>query len=86
MGMPVCSAGWTAVVIGSPVALCLNCSARGKWCEESRGTGVAVFPVSGRKWVSCRRNYPPLEARPIATLSIEAQERHEKRERVYRDD
>lgn len=27
-----------------------------------------------------------LEARPIATLSIEAQERHEKRERVYRDE
>jgi DnaK suppressor protein len=27
-----------------------------------------------------------LEARPIATLSIEAQERHERRERVYRDD
>ncbi|MEQ1866632.1 MAG: RNA polymerase-binding protein DksA [Micropepsaceae bacterium] len=32
--------------------------------------------------ISLRR----LEARPIATLSIEAQERHEKRERVYRDD
>jgi DnaK suppressor protein len=27
-----------------------------------------------------------LDARPIATLSIEAQERHEKRERVYRDE
>jgi DnaK suppressor protein len=27
-----------------------------------------------------------LEARPIATLSIESQERHERRERVYRDD
>ncbi len=27
-----------------------------------------------------------LDARPIATLSIEAQERHEKRERTYRDD
>ena len=26
-----------------------------------------------------------LEARPIATLSVEAQERHEKREKVYRD-
>jgi DnaK suppressor protein len=32
--------------------------------------------------ISLRR----LEARPIATLSIEAQERHEKREKVYRDD
>jgi DnaK suppressor protein len=27
-----------------------------------------------------------LEARPIATLSVEAQERHEKKERVYRDE
>ena len=27
-----------------------------------------------------------LDARPIATLSVEAQERHEKRERVFRDD
>jgi len=27
-----------------------------------------------------------LEARPVATLSLEAQERHERRERVHRDD
>ncbi len=27
-----------------------------------------------------------LEARPIATLSLEAQERHERRERVFRED
>ena len=27
-----------------------------------------------------------LEERPIATLSIEAQERHERRERVYREE
>ena len=32
--------------------------------------------------ISLRR----LDARPIATLSIEAQEQHEQRERVYRDD
>ena len=32
--------------------------------------------------ISLRR----LDARPIATLSLEAQERHERRERVYRDD
>lgn len=40
------------------------------YCEE---TGESI---------SLRR----LDARPIATLSIEAQERHERRERVYRDD
>jgi len=32
--------------------------------------------------ISLRR----LEARPVATLSLEAQERHERREKVYRDD
>jgi DnaK suppressor protein len=32
--------------------------------------------------ISLRR----LDARPIATLSLEAQERHERRERIYRDD
>lgn len=31
-------------------------------------------------------NVRRLDARPIATLSIEAQERHERRERVYRDE
>jgi DnaK suppressor protein len=40
------------------------------YCEE---TGE---PISLRR----------LEARPIATLSIEAQERHERNERVHRDD
>jgi DnaK suppressor protein len=40
------------------------------YCEE---TGE---PISLRR----------LDARPIATLSIEAQERHERREKIYRDD
>ena len=40
------------------------------YCEE---TGE---PISLRR----------LEARPIATLSLEAQERHERKERVHRDD
>ncbi len=40
------------------------------YCEE---TGE---PISLRR----------LEARPIATLGIDAQERHERREKVYRDD
>ena len=30
-------------------------------------------------------NLKRLDARPIATLSVEAQERHERREKVYRD-
>jgi DnaK suppressor protein len=40
------------------------------YCEE---TGE---PISLRR----------LDARPIATLTVEAQERHERREKIYRDD
>ena len=40
------------------------------YCEESGE------PIGWRR----------LDARPIATLSLEAQERHERREKVYRDD
>ncbi len=40
------------------------------WCEE---TGEPI-------------GLARLEARPIATLSLEAQERHERSERVHRDD
>ena len=40
------------------------------YCEDTGG------PISLKR----------LEARPIATLSLEAQERHERNERVFRDD
>ena len=40
------------------------------WCEE---TGEPI-------------GLARLQARPIATLSLEAQERHERRERIHRDD
>ena len=40
------------------------------YCEETGG------PIALKR----------LEARPIATLSVEAQEHHERRERVYRDE
>ncbi len=44
--------------------------------------GVYGFCEESGEPIGLRR----LEARPIATLSIEAQERHEKMERVHRDD
>ncbi len=44
--------------------------------------GVYGFCVETGEPISLKR----LDARPIATLSLEAQERHERRERVYRDD
>ena len=45
-------------------------------------TGVYGYCEETGEPIGLRR----LEARPIATLSIEAQERHERMERVHRDD
>jgi DnaK suppressor protein len=45
-------------------------------------TGAYGFCEETGEPIGLRR----LEARPIATLSIEAQERHERMERAYRDD
>ncbi len=44
--------------------------------------GVYGFCEETGEPISLKR----LDARPIATLSVEAQERHERREKVYRDD
>ena len=51
----------------------------------------ALARIDGGTYGYCEETGEPislkrLAARPIATLSIEAQERHERRERVYRDD
>jgi DnaK suppressor protein len=52
---------------------------------------AALKRIDDRTYGYCEETGDPiglkrLDARPIATLSIEAQERHEKRERVYRDE
>jgi DnaK suppressor protein len=52
---------------------------------------AALQRIDGGTYGYCEETGEPislkrLDARPIATLSIEAQERHERRERVYRDD
>ncbi len=52
---------------------------------------AALDRIEGGTYGFCEETGDPislkrLDARPIATLSIEAQERHERRERVYRDD
>src|ERR1700712_3624648 len=44
--------------------------------------GTYGFCIETGDPISLRR----LDARPIATLSVEAQERHERRERIYRDE
>jgi len=51
----------------------------------------ALRRIEERAYGYCEESGEPislarLEARPIATLGLEAQERHERRERVHRDD
>lgn len=53
--------------------------------------GEALRRIEDGSYGYCEETQEPiglrrLEARPIATLSIEAQERHERREKAYRDD
>ena len=53
--------------------------------------GLALLRIESGSYGFCEETGEPiglkrLEARPIATLSIEAQERHERMEKVYRDD
>ena len=52
---------------------------------------AAIARIDDRTYGFCEDTGEPislkrLEARPIATLSLEAQERHERSERVHRDD
>ena len=52
---------------------------------------AALARIEDGKYGYCEETGEPiglkrLDARPIATLSVEAQERHERRERVYRED
>ncbi len=51
----------------------------------------AIRRIEDQSYGYCEETGEPiglarLDARPIATLSLEAQERHERRERVHRDD
>jgi DnaK suppressor protein len=51
----------------------------------------AIARIDEGSYGYCRDTGEPislkrLEARPIATLSLEAQERHERNEKVFRDD
>lgn len=51
----------------------------------------AIARIDDNSYGYCEETGEPislkrLEARPIATLSLEAQERHERNERVFRDD
>src|SRR6056297_1469382 len=49
---------------------------------ESLQDGTRAIPEVAGEPISLKR----LDARPIATMTLEAQERHERREKVHRDD
>ena len=64
---------------------------RRRQAQHRRGEIAALERIENGEYGYCEETGEPislrrLEARPIATLSIEAQERHERREKVYRDD
>ena len=56
-----------------------------------RKIGAALQRIDEGSYGYCEETGAPiglrrLEARPIATLGLEAQERHERKEKIYRDD
>ena len=72
-----------AVVIGSAITLAYTVTSGPlAWGILSFLHGVVGVGEETGDPITLKR----LDARPIATLSIEAQERHERREKVYRDD
>ena len=65
--------------------------ARERQCKLISKIDAALQRIEDNTYGYCEETGEPislkrLEARPIATLSVEAQERHEKREKVYRDE
>src|SRR4030088_1750697 len=65
--------------------------ARGRQRRVIAKIDAAIGRIDDGTYGYCEETGEPvalkrLEARPIATLSVEAQERHEKREKVYRDE
>ena len=83
-GTPLGPAGLLASP-GRPRPLCesgvLLASLNSQPCRSSVSIGGYGYCEETGEPIWLKR----LEARPIATLSVEAQERHEKREKVYRD-
>ena len=65
--------------------------ARERQCKLIAKIDAALLRIEDGSYGYCEETGEPisikrLEARPIATFSIEAQERHKRRERIYRDD
>ncbi len=68
-----------------------NCAPRDRQRKLISKIDAALQRIEDNTYGYCEETGEPislkrLEARPIATLSVEAQERHEKREKVYRDE
>jgi len=69
----------------------LSCAPRDRQRKLISKIDAALQRIEDNTYGYCEETGEPislkrLEARPIATLSVEAQERHEKREKVYRDE
>ena len=67
------------------------CGGQGAGTQEQRRVSSGLKRIELGEYGFCEETGEPiglqrLEARPIATLSIEAQEQHERRERVYLDE
>lgn len=65
--------------------------ARGRQRKLIAKIDSAIMRIDDKTYGYCEETGDPislqrLDARPIATMSLEAQERHERREKVYRDD
>ena len=69
----------------------LEMRARDRQCKLISKIDEALERIENGEYGFCEETGDPigikrLEARPVATLSIEAQERHERRERTQRDE
>ncbi len=69
----------------------LELRARDRQCKLISKIEAAIRRIEEDEYGYCEETGEPislarLDARPVATLSLEAQERHERSERVHRDD
>jgi DnaK suppressor protein len=82
---------WKEEIIRQTKDRALELRARDRQRKLINKIDAALARIEDGSYGYCEETGEPiglkrLDARPIATLSVEAQERHERRERVYRED
>ena len=70
-----------ATAVSNRIRAALGCGAHLTFLRRIETGEYGYCEMTGEP-ISLKR----LDARPIATMTLEAQERHERRERVHRDD